>query len=140
MAHMEFLRTWLLAGGLLSAVSATHAGAAPAPMQGQWAGDRLQLVVDAQGGRLESDCASGRINGPITLSADGRFVAQGSFESHQPGPQRADEPARAAAASFAGELRDGVLKLTITPTATGAGVAQSFTLQSGARVKLLRCL
>ena len=120
-------------------VSATNAGTTPVALQGQWAGERLQLVIDAQGGRIDGDCASGRINGPIMLAADGRFAGHGSFEKFAPGPQRADESAAAAAtASYAGELRDGVLKLTITPA--GAGAPQVYTLQSGARVKLLRCL
>jgi hypothetical protein len=126
-----------MAGGLLTMTTATHAGTAPSALQGQWAGDRLQLVIDAQGGRVESDCASGRFDGPVTASAEGRFSAQGSFENHQPGPQRADAAAPASA-RYSGELQGGVLKLTILPA--GAREAQVYTLQSGARIKLLRCL
>lgn len=128
----------VFAGGLMTVVTTTNAGTAPALLQGQWAGDRLQMVVDAHGGRIEGDCASGRINGPVTVGADGRFAVQGSFENYAPGPQRADESAAAATAGYSGEVRDGVLKLTITPA--GAGPAQVYTLQAGARFKLLRCL
>ena len=120
-------------------VATTNAGAAPSPLQGQWAGERMQLVMDAQGGRIEGDCASGRINGPVIVAADGRFTTQGSFEIYQPGPQRADETAAAgAAASYSGELRDGVLKLTITPA--GASAARVYSLQAGARIKVVRGL
>jgi hypothetical protein len=126
-----------MAGGLFTMTTVSNADTAPTALQGQWAGDRLQLVIDAQGGRVESDCASGRFSGPLTASADGKFSAQGSFESHQPGPQRADAPAPALA-HYRGELQGQVLKLTILPA--GASEAQVFTLQAGARIKLLRCL
>lgn len=137
MSHKDILKCLAVTGSLLTVVSATNAGAAPAALQGQWAGDRLQLVIDAQGGRVESDCASGRFVGPVTASVDGKFNAQGSFENHQPGPQRADATAQALA-SYSGELQDGVLKLSITPA--GASAPQVYTLKSGARIKLLRCL
>jgi hypothetical protein len=95
------------------------------------------LVIDAQGGRVETDCASGRFSGPVTASADGKFIAEGNFDNHQPGPQRADASAPASA-RYSGEMQGKVLKLTIMPA--GASEAQVYTLQSGARVKLLRCL
>ncbi len=117
--------------------TASNAGEAPTALQGLWAGDRLQLVIDAQGGRVESDCASGRFAGPVTASADGKFSLQGHFENHQPGPQRADAT-ETATARYSGELQGNTLRLTITPA--GAGAAQVYTLQSGARIKLLRCL
>lgn len=138
MAQTDRFKALALAGGLFTMVATTNAGAAPAPLQGQWAGDRMQLVIDAQGGRIETDCASGRINGPIVVAADGRFTMPGSFETHRPGPQRADEAVALPAASYTGELRDGLLTLSITPA--GASAAQVYTLQAGARVKLVRCL
>ena len=120
-------------------MSTTNAATPPAALQGQWAGDRMQLVIDAQGGRIEGDCASGTITGPVVVAADGRFTSQGSFEVYSPGPQRTDESGAVASAHFAGELRDGTLKLTITPAGANAGPAKVYTLQSGARVKLVRC-
>ncbi len=147
MAYKVSLKSLATLGGLLTVVTATTAGTASSALVGQWAGDRLQLVIDAQGGRVESDCASGRFAGPVTASADGKFSAQGSFENHQPGPQRVDVKSETSA-RYSGELQGGVLTLSITPagtststsTSTSASVAQVFTLQSGARIKLLRCL
>ena len=138
MAGTSRIKALAIAGGFFMTGVTTNAGAAPSPLQGQWAGERVQLVIDAQGGRVEGDCVSGRLVGPVVVTADGRFSAKGSFEQHAPGPQRADESAATASASYSGELRDGVLKLTIAPA--GGGPAQAYTLQSGARVKLLRCL
>jgi hypothetical protein len=141
MDHAKRFDTRLVASGLLTmmamAMAVAQAGSAPAALQGQWAGDRLQLVIDAQGGRVQSDCASGQFAGPVAPTADGRFEVQGTFDAHQPGPQSADAPA-SASAHYSGELRDGVLKLKIAPA--GASAAQVYTLQAGARVKLRRCL
>lgn len=124
-------------------VATTNAGPAPTVLQGQWAGDRLQLVVDPQGGRVESDCASGRFGSsgsPVMVSSDGTFNAQGSFENHQPGPQRA-AAAAPAAAQFSGKLHGSMLTLTITPAdPSDPSAALVFSLQRDARIKLLRCL
>jgi hypothetical protein len=137
MMRKDRFKSLAVLGGLCTMATSGNAGAAPIALQGQWAGDRLQLVIDAQGGRVESDCASGQFAGPVTASADGKFNLPGSFEHHQPGPQRADVSPQTAA-RYSGELQGGVLKLSITPA--GASAAQVYTLQSGARIKLLRCL
>lgn len=114
------------------------AAAAPGPLDGPWGGDRLQLVVDATGARVEMDCASGRIAGPITLSPSGAFAASGSFEQHQGGPQRADGPAAAADARYSGEVKGDFMTLAIQRK--GAAAAEVFSLRRGVRVKLVRCL
>jgi hypothetical protein len=137
MPRQDRFKSLAMLGGLFTMAIASNAGASPIALQGQWAGDRLQLVIDADGGRVESDCASGRFAGPVTASAEGKFNLPGSFENHQPGPQRADA-ATQTSARYSGELQGGMLKLTITPA--GASEAQVYTLQSGARIKLLRCL
>jgi hypothetical protein len=74
----------------------------------------------------------------VTITGDGRFSVQGSFEPRGGGPQQADVAAPAPGAIFAGELQSSSLKLTITP-ATGVE-PQVYRLQAGARIKLLRCL
>nr|WP_316641239.1 hypothetical protein [uncultured Roseateles sp.] len=119
-------------------VELASAAGATAPLEGQWAGDRLQLVIDAAGGRLQADCASGSFAGPLTLSAAGTFTAVGEFDPQQPGPQRADEPPVHAKARYAGEVSGGVMKLSIL--VEGAASPQLFTLRKDARIKLIRCL
>jgi hypothetical protein len=108
------------------------------PLQGLWAGDRMQLTVDAKGGRIEMDCASGTLTGPLNPGGDGKFQATGTFEQHQPGPQRADKAAAAVSARFVGELHAGAMTLTILTE--GGAAPQVFNLREGARVKLVRCL
>ena len=137
MSHEGSFKAVVFAGSLFTVMTTTNAAIPPTALQGRWAGDRMQLVIDAQGGRIEGDCASGTITGPVVVAADGRFTSHGSFETYHPGPQRADEAGAVASVNFAGELRNGTLTLTITPA--GAGPAKVYTMQSGARVKLVRC-
>ena len=125
-------------GGLLMTAGYAGAGAPLESLHGSWAGDRLRLTIDAQGGHIESDCADGRFAGPITVTEHGTFAAHGSFEVRQPGPQLADTVAAAAGADYKGELQGPVLKLTIAPA--GSAAPQTYTLQQGARIKLIRCL
>lgn len=115
------------------------AGSFTGSLEGQWGGDRLRLVIDSSNnGRIEMDCASGIIGGPINLTADGKFVASGTFEQYRGGPQRADEAAAPANARYTGEVKQDAMKLSILPL--GASAAQVFNLRKGAAVKLVRCL
>lgn len=109
-----------LVGGCTMAVQVAPSAAAPHPVEGQWGGEQVQLVLDASGGRIETDCASG------------------TFEQHQPGPQRADETVVQAGALFSGEVKDGVMSLSVTPD--GGRAMQQFRLRKGHSGKLIRCM
>ena len=119
-------------------VQATPGGPAPLSIEGQWGGDQVQFVIDTHGGRLQTGCASGTLAGPIRLTDLGGFSAPGTFETHQPGPQRADESAAPAAARFVAEVKDGVMRLSVTPD--GATTPLLFQLRKGLTGKLIRCL
>jgi hypothetical protein len=131
-----------LFGGFLMSSQAAPNGLMAPPLQGIWGsvagGERMLLTVDAKGGRFEMDCASGTLVGPVNPGGDGKFQATGSFEPHQAGAQPAEKAPAQVNARFAGQLQDGVLKLTVIPE--GSTTPQVFTLREGQRVKLLRCL
>ena len=118
----------------LTAAAATP----PGTVQGQWGGDQMRLVINAQGGRFATACADGSFNGSLTLAVDGSFQVNGVFDQYQPGPQRADEGTAHAAARFSGEVKNGVMALSILPN--GAQQAQVFTLRQGQASKIVRCL
>jgi hypothetical protein len=118
----------------LLGLGAAVTGAAPPPLAGIWGAPGSMLTIDAQGARLEQDCASGSF-GPVRADAKGRFKARGRFDLHQPGPQRADSPAGAAAV-FSGAIKGDQLVLSIEPA---GGRPQIVTLTKGRRVKLIRC-
>ena len=83
------------------------AGSPAGALQGQWGGDQLRLVIDAQGGRIATACADGSFRGPLMLAADSSFLVTGVYDQHQPGPQRADEDAAHASARFSGGCSRG---------------------------------
>lgn len=113
------------------------AGAAVLP-PGTWGGDRLRVAVDATGASVESDCASGRVEGPIELGADGSFGVTGTFSDHQGGPQAADVTATSMRARYSGTVRGDAMQLSILPE--GAERSLDFSLRRGASAKLVRCL
>jgi hypothetical protein len=127
-------------GTALSSVvlGAMAAQSAPVPLTGDWAGDRVQLKIDAQGGSLEGDCLSGRFAGPVLASPDGRFSTQGPFVVHAPGPTKAGGEATSPSATYSGEVQGSALTLTVTRPAQAP--PEVYHLLAGARVKLIRCL
>jgi hypothetical protein len=123
---------------LLSAFGAT-AGAAPPRLEGEWAGERLRLVADADGLRLDGECWSGGSSGAVSLDRQGRFERDGRIEQPTLGqaPQAGDAGVSTRAARISGRLDGTVLHLSVTPA---GAPTQRFELRRGAAVKLLRCL
>lgn len=120
-------------------MAAACAQPATPALLGIWGGDRLQLVWDDQGGRLTMDCATGTIDAPVAVGANGRFSAVGSMSWHKPGPQRADEEAQAPSkVQFSGQVTGAEMTLTLQPADGSA--PQVFHLHMGRTVKLIRCL
>lgn len=132
------LRTLFIAGIALTGVTAMASLPSPTALNGEWAGDRMQLTFTPNGARIEMDCASGAINGPIALGRNGEFAARGQFERHHGGPQRANEFAKPSKARFSGKVTGDVMTLSILDK--GARVPHAYTLRKGARLKLVRCL
>ena len=126
------LASWVLT--IQPAIAQPMAGV----IEGRWGGDRLQLTLDAKGGRVELDCAGGSIAVPVRPNANGEFSATGTFEQYHPGPQRAEGSPAAAKAHYIGEVKGGSLILTIATA--GADAPLTFHLRQGANVKLVRCL
>jgi hypothetical protein len=112
-------------------------GAAGKLAAGTWGGQHIRLSVRADGAEVEFDCASGTLAGPLTLSADGRFDARGTF-MREGGPTRIDANRTGQAARFEGHVsgRQLTLKVTLTDTAQDAG---TFTLTHGSEGRLWKC-
>lgn len=134
---MNRLKT-MLGLALLGGIAMVTELASAAPIEGQWAGDRLQLVIGPAGGRVEMDCASGRFPGPVMADAAGGFVAMGTFDQQQPGRQPADSSAKPGKARYVGELKEEGMRLTIS--SEGGAAPEVFNLRRDARIKLVRCL
>jgi hypothetical protein len=128
-----------LLGAMIMAVPAIGAAAKPKMLIGTWGGDRMNLVMNAKGGDIRMDCATGTIKGKIIPDAKGRFTARGTFDQERGGPIRAEDfAARGKPAVFSGQVTGNIIKLTVTQN--GAAETQNYTLHKGHSEKLVRCL
>ena len=130
--------TSVRAGILLLGLAFASAGAAERqPLESNWAGGRVSVIFDRDGAIVKSDCAKGRLVGPIRFDRRGHFTALGSFEVYKPGPQLADAPIKSYNASFSGHLHDDIIDLKIS---RDGQPMQRVTLRRNASVKFVRCL
>ena len=122
--------------GLLLSLTMVGPSAAAGTLEGIWGGPGIRLRVEAGQGHIETECATGTMNGPMALDANGQFQADGVFASHGGGPQRADA-GPLPAARYLGRLSGGFLTLDVLPA---DGAALRFELRAGANPKFVRCL
>ena len=107
------------------------------PLTGEWGGDRARLVLTAAGGRIDYDCGSGTINGPLRLDAKGRFKANGNHEEYASGPTAGDMTPKLRSTVYRGSLHGETLTLVVQ--VSGQPKPRTLTLVRGKRVKLIRC-
>jgi hypothetical protein len=128
-----------LLGAMIMAVPAVGAAAKPKMLSGTWGGDRMNLVMNANGGEIRMDCATGTIKGRVIPDAKGRFTARGTFDAERGGPIRAEDfAAKGKPAIFRGQIVGETIKLAVTQN--GVSEPQSYTLHKGHSEKLVRCL
>jgi hypothetical protein len=97
------------------------------------------LVVREVGADLEFDCATGRIEEPMTFSADGTFDVAGTFTPGTGGPVREDDPPIPEAARYMGVLRGDRLTLSAILVEDGTTIGPH-ELRRGEQPLLRRCL
>ena len=91
--------------------------------EGAWGGVGLKLVVNARDAKVELDAAHGSIEGPLSLDAEGRFEASGTYVREGPGPTRmGGKDAGAEPARYRGTIAGDTLTLEITLTRSGTAI------------------
>jgi hypothetical protein len=105
---------------------------------GTWGGQNVQLDVTEGGARLRFSCAYGEIGQPLTLDAEGRFSAKGTFVAEGMGPTREDDPPKSRAAVYSGAVRDDLMTLTVT-VADSKEEGGTFELTQGKPGRIRRC-
>ena len=115
------------------------AAAPPQPLTGRWGGDHVGLSFDAAGGRLDYDCASGFIVGPVVPDAGGRFTAHGTHSPDHGGPERVGEMRPTYPASYSGSVRGDTMLLQVEVPARQFSLGP-FRLRRGVEPMLTRCL
>ena len=132
-----------LAACIIAVAIAGCRTAAPPPVEtgmtqvtGSWGGDHVSLVLTAETGELEFDCASAVIAGGLSVDGSGTFSADGRYSSRG-GPEQAGRPRPSAPARFSGSISGDRMTLLVRVEQSEIG---SFALRRGAEPVLFRCL
>jgi hypothetical protein len=103
---------------------------------GVWGGQHINIEVGEKSATIEYDCASGVINGPLVLDANGRFNLRGTHKMERGGPIRADDDTKSQPATFTGSIKDNTMTLTLK---LGDSIEETFTLEKGKPGDLFKC-
>ncbi len=105
---------------------------------GSWGGRGVSLNVDADGARVEFDCAHGRM-GKLSLGAGGAFEAAGVFVAERGGPSQINEKENERSARYSGKVAGKTMTLSVTLEGASASPL-TFTLTRGRTGRLAKCL
>jgi hypothetical protein len=133
----------------LAVLAAWLIGAAPTPTppagsparvaSGRWGGAGIAIEVTASGAKIEFDCASGTIDAPLVLDAEGRFDLPGTFLRQRPGPTRmGDEDREGESVRYSGRLEGDTLTLELHAPKQRHGTP-AFSAVLGRTPRLHRC-
>ena len=141
---MKRLRWSGLLAGLILLVACSNAsqpGGRIVGSEGQehWGGQGIILVVNAQGGSLEFDCAHGRLNEPVTLNASGGFKVQGRYVQEHGGPINADMPMYEYPALYSGQVVGSKMTLSIILSEKNQKLAE-YSLEQNKPGHIVKCL
>jgi hypothetical protein len=121
-----------------SFVPITFSGAPVSLSKGAWGAAGVRLWVDESGVAIETDCAHGKIAGPVFLDAQGRFSAEGTY-SFEGGPTPEDGfPAHKVV--YSGLVEKGQMTLTIKFVLLSASQEVRLTATQGVSGQLNKCL
>ena len=109
------------------------------PLAGGWGGAHVGLVIDAEGGKLEYDCASGMIDHPLVLNGMGEFHERGTHTLGTGGPVREDAVPPSFPAVYEGSVQGDRMTLRVIVPSSGT-VIGPLELRHGAAPVLMRCL
>ncbi|MBC7901245.1 MAG: hypothetical protein H7070_14460 [Saprospiraceae bacterium] len=104
-----------------------------------WGSRDAGLVIEKDSVKIEYACASGEINLPLAVSADGSFKAEGTHTRLSPGPILIDSPPKARPAGYEGKITGKSMTLKVTLTETKEVIAE-LTLERDIQARITRCL
>jgi hypothetical protein len=103
---------------------------------GTWGGQHIQMKVGAKAATIEYDCATGVIEGPLVLDANGNFDLRGTHRMQRGGPTRADETANDRPATYTGSIKGNTMTLNLKLNDSDV---ETFTVEKGKEGELVRC-
>lgn len=128
-----------VAGGDMRESSAGGVPAAGGTVQaGAWGGEHAGLEVTGGGATAEFDCGRAVISRPLRLDRRGRFGVAGTYYEERGGPVRHGARDAGRPAHFAGRVRGGEMRLTVTLTDEKELIGR-FVLVRGREPSLVKC-
>lgn len=103
---------------------------------GLWGGPHISINVGPKYAKIEYDCASGVINGPLVVDAAGHFNLRGTHRIERGGPVRADDNPPEHPATYTGTIKGNKMTLTLK---VGDSDEETFTLEKGKPGELVKC-
>jgi hypothetical protein len=103
---------------------------------GVWGGAHINIEVGEKSARIEYDCASGVIEGPLAVDGNGNFKLRGTHRVERGGPIRADDDTKGQPATYTGSISGNTMTLTLK---VGDADAETFTLEKGKEGDLVKC-
>ena len=103
---------------------------------GVWGGPHINIEVGEKSARIEYDCASGVIEGPLVVDATGNFKLRGIHRVERGGPTRADDDAKGQPATYIGSIKGNTMTLSLKLAGSDA---ETFTLEKGKEGDLVKC-
>jgi hypothetical protein len=103
-----------------------------------WGGGHIEITMNANGGDIEFDCASGTISAPFKVDAQGKFQADGTFTREHGGPVRLNEDNATAPAKYSGSIAGDTMHLDVVLVQSRENVG-SYVLKRGQAGRVFKC-
>jgi hypothetical protein len=103
---------------------------------GLWGGQHISINVGPKYAKIEYDCASGVIDGPLVVDATGHFNLRGTHRMERGGPVRANDNPPEHPATYTGTIKGNTMTLTLK---IGDSDEETFTLEKGKPGELVKC-
>jgi hypothetical protein len=103
---------------------------------GLWGGQHISINVGPKYAKIEYDCASGVINGPLVVDAAGHFSLRGTHSRERGGPVRAGDNPPEHPATYTGTIKGNTMTLTLKVNDSDE---ETFTLEKGKPGELFKC-
>lgn len=103
---------------------------------GEWGGQHISINVGPKYAKIEYDCASGVIDGPLVVDAAGHFNLRGTHSRERGGPVREGDNPPGHPATYTGTIKGNTMTLTLK---VGDSDEETFTLEKGKPGELFKC-
>ena len=139
-SYNEFMHLQKSTGLLLLLLLVVSVSAKIQKMQhipsGLWGGQHISINVGPKYAKIEYDCASGVINGPLVVDASGHFNLRGTHSMERGGPVRENDNPPEHPATYTGTIKGNTMTLTLK---VGDSDEETFTLEKGKPGELVKC-